>query len=247
LFPPPPTGFVPHGAASATGGVFSRIKGVAKALVIAQVIGAFLAVAALAAQMALAGPAEQFVAGDIGRGAFEDEMATLQTLTLIGSMVSIAAMVLIIVWSFRIAGNLRKMGRDITWKPGLAIAVWILGGCTLGIINLLLVREHWKASDPAVRPGDQSWKTTPVRPIIWVWFALSAVSAALQARLAFRSGNSAIGGVGLEGSTNTLAESLADDLAFVVAQSALAIASSIALIIVIRLLTQRHVAATLEP
>ena len=126
----------------------------------------------------------------------------------------IAALVLMIIWSYRIAGNLQKLGRaPITWKPGLTIVVWLLGGCTLNIINMLMLGEHWRGSDPEVPPHQAGWRDRPQSPLITVWFALGIANVVVG----IASGLNSFSGVGVGNNTDTIATSLSERLPLVIA------------------------------
>jgi len=222
---------------------FSRIAGIAKALVIVQIVTIFLAALVLMTQLSLADEADDLVNDTITTGEFEDASGSFVLSSALAVVAGIATLVLLIIWSYRIAGNLQKMGREpITWKPGLAIVVWLLGGCTLSIINFFMLREHWRGSDPDVAPHDGRWRTGATSPRIVAWFVLGIAQIAVGAVAGLRS----LGGVNLGSGTNAFAESLADRLPFVMASSIGAIVSSLLLVLIVRELTTRHMQATRE-
>lgn len=238
---PPPPGYVAYGA----GGAFKRIGGIGKAFVAVESIGVVLTVAALALQSSLSGPAQDFLDGVMSKAAFEDEARTYSTVAALSSLLTIASVVLGILWSFRIAKNLQQLGRVITWKPGLTIVVWILGVCTLGIINFLMLREHWQSSDPDVAPGDPSWKQRTASPLITAWLVLTLVSAGLQVAMGVSTGRRAINGLSTD-SLRSLAETAANDVPLLVASGLVGAAASVVLILVVRQLSSRHMRATQE-
>lgn len=231
----PPPGYVAYGGPGSVGPT-KRVGGLAKAITIVLGASALATLIVLVLQLAVAGSAQDFLDGTIGESDFEDDLAPYVLMTLVGAAVSIASIVLLIVWSYRIASNLQAMGRQITWKPGLTIVVWILGGCTLSIINFLMLREHDKASDPASPPGDPSWKQRAASALITVWFVLTLG----QVVLALSSGINGVGGVSFGNTTTDLAESFSDNLPLVVASGLVGVASSVTLILVVRALTERH-------
>ncbi|MEX1105876.1 MAG: DUF4328 domain-containing protein, partial [Ilumatobacteraceae bacterium] len=240
----PPPGYVSYGASA--GGEFKRVRGVGKALVALEAAGVALTLLALGFQSALAGPAQDFLDGAISQAAFDDEASSYRRLAGLSTLVTLAALVVGIIWSYRIASNLRSLGRTITWKPGLTIAVWILGFCTLGIVNFLMFKEHWKASDPDVRPGDPSWTQRPSLPIITAWLALTLLSAGVQIAMGVATGRRALNGFNGTDSARTLAETAANDLPLLAASGLLGAASTVVLIGIVRQLTQRHAQATIE-
>jgi hypothetical protein len=239
----PPPGYVAYGA---SGGVAKRIGGVAKALVVLEVVGISLTLISLALQSSLGGPAQDYLDGVMSKAAFEDEARTYTSIAALSSLVTLAALVLGIIWSFRIAKNLQQFGRVITWKPGLTIVVWILGFCTLGIINFLMLREHWKASDPDVQPGDPSWQQREASPLISAWLALTIASVAIQIAMGAATGRRAINGLGSTDSVRSLAETVANDLPLALASGVVGAASTVVLVLIIRQLTQRHTRTTHE-
>lgn len=219
------------------------IRGVARALVILQILAVAFAAVVLLLQVSLVNRADDFINGAIGEARFEDSIGPFLLVSLLAGGVAIAMVVLLIIWSYRIAQNLQRLRRDgAVWKPGLTIVVWLLGGCTLNIINFLMLREHWKGSDPAAPPGDPSWRQRPVGGLVVLWFVFSIAQVAISAASGLRS----IGGVSVDRGTNDLAESLSDRLALVVASGAMGLAASITLIFIVRQLTELHVRATGE-
>ena len=76
--------------------------------------------------------------------------------SLVGLLV-IPIAVLTIIWMFRMAGNLRQLGRTgATWAPGWAIGGWFCPPCAIYAIPWLMFRELWRGSRSrggAVRPG----------------------------------------------------------------------------------------------
>lgn len=238
----PPPGYVPYGGPGAFS-PFARVRGIAKALVILQIITAVTSAILLVVQVSLVGKAEDFVGDTISSSDFDDAVGPLLLLIAVSGLVAIAGLVLLIIWSYRIAGNLQKLGREpFTWKPGLTIVVWLLGGCTLNIINLLMLGEHWRGSDPEVPPYQSGWRDRPVSPLIRVWFALGIA----QIVIGVASGLNSFGGVGVGNDADSIAESLSDRLPLVVASGVLSLAAAVVLISIIRQLTARHVLATRE-
>jgi hypothetical protein len=233
---------VAYGTPGATSGAIKRIGGIAKALVILQIIVLAASGVLVLLQLAVANRANDYLDGQLSRKEFEDKLAPVIGFGLLAGLVAIAAVVLLIIWSFRIAGNLRSLGRDITWKPGLTIVVWLLGGCTLNIINFLTMREQWTASDPEVGYGDQRWKAAKVSPLIVAWFVLTLA----QVVLSFSSGIRTVSGVNVGGSTRRYAEALSDRMPVLVLSSVASIASAAVFIVIIRQLSARHMSATHE-
>jgi hypothetical protein len=239
----PPPGYVAYGSPASYGGQFSNIGGLAKWIVILQYVSIAFLLILIAVQASLVGKADDYLAGDITRTKFEDALSPYLLVSALGGLVSVAALVVTIIWSFRIARNLQNLGRQpLTWRPGLTIVVWILGGCTLSIINFLMLREHWKASDPEVAPGDQSWRTRPVSGLIVAWFVLNLA----QIVVAGISGARSFGGVRFGNNTRNLAESLSDRLPLVILSGLAGAAAALLLIMIVRQMSARHMSATHE-
>jgi hypothetical protein len=238
----PPPGFVAYGTPGVGSGAIKNIGGIAKALVILQCIMLASSVLVLILQLVIASKATDFENGTIDLSDFEDSLAPVLAFGLLLAAVAIGGLVVLIIWSFRIAGNLRALGRDITWKPGLTIVAWLLGGCTFNIITFLMLNEHWKASDPEVRFGDQRWKSSPVSSLIVAWFVLTLA----QVALAFGSGFRNAYGVNVGSDSRNYADALADHLPIVLLAGAAGIASSVLMIMIIRSMTARHMRATRE-
>ena len=81
--------------------------------------------------------------------------------------------VLTMIWMFRMAANLRKLGRTgQTWAPGWGIGAWFVPPCVVYAVPWLMFKELWKGSDPTIAPGDPAWKQAPVSPLVTVWWVL---------------------------------------------------------------------------
>lgn len=245
--PPPPASFG-YGPVGVAYGSTRRIGGLATAITALQVASIAGTAGVLAIQTSLAQDAKDFLNGKITESTFDDALNPFRSMSLLVGVVAIAVLVLQIIWSYRIAGNLQQLGRGpITWKPGLTIVVWLLGGCTLSIINFLMLREHWQASDPEAPAHDPGgWRTGRIDQMIIAWF----VATIAQLAVAIASGISTVRSVLLSGgtgrSTEDLAESLGDGIGFMVGTSLLSILSTALLLLVVRRLTARHIRLTGE-
>lgn len=246
---PPPPGSFGYGPVGVAYGATRRIGGLARAIGALQIASIVGTAGVLALQIGLARDAQDFLDGAMTESAFEDALGPFASVSLLVGVVAIALLVLQIIWSYRIAGNVQQLGRGpITWKPGLAIVVWLLGGCTLSIINFLMLREHWQASDPeAPGPGQSGWKSGRVDGLIIAWFVanLAQVGVAIASGIStVRSGLLLSGSAGQ--STNDLAESLGDRLGFAIGTSLLSMLATALLFLVVRRLTARHIRLTGE-
>jgi len=244
--PPPPGswGYQPAGRAY---GPTRRIGGLARAITALQMASIVGTLVILVQQIRLSGDARDYVDGVITESAFNDAVGPFVSISLMVGVVAIASLIVSIIWSYRIAANLEQSGRGpLTWKPGLTIVVWLLGSCTLSIINFLMLKEHWRKSDPDVTPDP--WGNAPrqrVSPLVVAWFVTNLAQVIVNvARVSVRSGIFINGG-SLE-STKDLAETLSDRLGLAIAATLLSAAATALLLLVVRGLTARHVQLTGE-
>ena len=217
------------------------VRGLGKALFVLQIIAVAGSILVLVVNIALVDKAETFLddAGSLSK--FRDDLGAYYASAGVFGAVSLAMLILLIIWSFRIAKNLQLRHGNIAWKPGWTIVVWLLGGCTLNIINFLMLREHWIKSDPDPSYG-QSTAARPVHPLIVAWFVLSLG----QVAAGIASGVRSVNGFSFGNDTKDIAETLTDQLGFTVAAGVLGIAASVVLIFVVRRLTERHAQLTGE-
>ena len=237
----PPPGYVTYGTPQVHGGYTKRIRGIGRALMIVQIVLAIGSGLFLAAELSLRDKAQRVVDGELSLDSFEDDLGPFGGAVILTALASIAATVLLIVWSYRIASNLRARQLEPTWKPGLTIVAWLLSGCTLNILPFLMLREHWNKSEPNTSPG---WapRGKGTAPVIIIWFALTLGQLAATVALGIRG----VGGVSFGNDSDDLADNLSDRLTLIVVSGALALASSVALIFVVKQLTERHAQSTGE-
>ncbi len=248
-FPPPPPnltpppGYVAYGGSGAAGGYFRRTAGLAKWLVALMGIGLVVQIALVLVQLTLKNAAQDFVDDALTSSQFKDKIGTFVLIGLLASLAGIAQIVIMIIWVFRLAKNNQVLNRlPQSFSPGATIAVNILGGCTLGILNYFMWRELWKASDPETAAGDPSWKQRTVSPLITAYLVLSL--GGIAAGLA--GGVRQFGGFRTSGSATDLAKDLSDRLTVVSLSGVLSIAAAIVLIMFVRQLSARHVKVTGE-
>lgn len=210
-----------------------RTAGIAKALVI---LLAVVALGQIITALFIPGQvdnAEDFLAGNIDEDTFLDEQIGFSAVSLITGAVTIAIIVLSMIWLFRVASNHRDLRRQTTWAPGWAIGGWFLPPL-LYIIPTLMFRELWKASDPDVPVGGD-WKSGRTSPLVWVWFVLYSLVPVI---LLFAQGGDTLGSLG--GSEDQLAEQLTGSQTSVVIATAVTIAGAVAFVALARALTSRH-------
>jgi hypothetical protein len=96
------------------------------------------------------------------------------------SAVFLAAGLAFAGWLFRVAKNNIALGASgVTWGPGWAWGGWFIPLANL-IIPFLVLREVWKASDPASAPG-RTWTTAKVWPGLGWWWSLGVLNFFVQA------------------------------------------------------------------
>jgi hypothetical protein len=225
------------------GGNLQRIGGLTKAAVALQIVALVLTAISVLFQLRLARRADDFLDNVITEREFEDALGAFTVVGLFAGAVSIALLVVSIVWSFRMSANLAALGRQITWKSGLTVVAWLLGGCRLDILTFLMLREHWRASDPEVLPGDQSWKSRTVLPIITTWFVTMIVGTLVGllgiGRLIMRSFNT-------DSDVDVVAKNLSDGYVVNAIGGLVGIAAGVILVLIIRQLAARHMRLTRE-
>lgn len=237
----PPPGYVPYGAAGS--GSFQPIRSLTKWLVVLIGITVAVQVIALLVQLTLRNAASDFLDGQLTSSRFDDKLGVYLGVALLSSAVAIGQMVVLLIWTFRMAKNLQVLGRmPQAFKPGLTILVNLIGGCTLGILNFFMWRELWIGSDPETPPNDPQWKRRPVGGIVVAHLVLTLLSVVVGLGVGV---GSAFGGFGRSNS-ETVAKNLVDKLGVVVASGGLQIAVAVVFIVLVRQLSARHMASTRE-
>ena len=249
-FPPPPPsnlnpppGYVAYGGPGAATGHFRRTKGLANWLVVLLSIGLVVQIALIVVQLTLKDAARDFIQDNLTSAQFDDKIAIFLLVGVLALVATIAQVVIIIVWAFRMAKNDQVLNRQPqSFSPGATVAVNILGSCTLGILNFFMWRELWKASDPESPAGDPSWKQRPVTPLLTVYLVVSL--AAIVA--GFAGGVGQFGGFRTSNDRSEVAKNLADQIAVISLSGVLSAAAAAAFIIFVRQLSARHVKVTGE-
>ena len=249
-FPPPPPfnltpppGYVTYGGTGAASGHLRRTKGLAKWLVVLLTIGMLVQIATILVQLTLRDSARRFIEDNLTKAQFDDKIAIFLFVGILASIAAIAQVVIMIIWTFRLAKNHRVLDRQPqAFAPGATIAVNILGGCTLGILNYFMWRELWKASDPEIAAGDPSWKQRAVTPLITIYLALSL--GGIAAGIA--GGVRQFGGFRTSSNAADLAKDLADQIAVLSLSGVLTAVAAVVFIMFVRQLSARHVKATGE-
>jgi Domain of unknown function (DUF4328) len=239
----PPPGYVAYGGPGAFGGSFQRIGSLTKALVALTIITLVATAATLAVQLTLRSKALDFRADRITADEFRDKLGPYIAIGAIAGLVGLAALIVQIIWTFRIAKNLEVLKRQPrAFSPGATIAINILGGCTLGILPYFMWRELWKGSDSESPAGDPAWKQRPIGPIVHMWLAANLLTVVVAGGLGVRNAVTRVG----RNSDATIAEQLDSRFALVIAAGALSIATAVIFLGLIRQLSARHMQSTRE-
>ena len=242
----PPPGYVPYGGGMMTPGYMSRIGGLTKWLV--ALLGVTLVVQAgtVLVQLLARDAAVDFLEGTISSGEFDDKLGLFIAAALIGGAVAIGQIVVLCVWTFRMIKNHDALGRQgRSFSPGGSIAVNLLGGCTLGILNFFMWNEVWKASDPDTAPGDPSWKRSAASALPGIQLALTLAGGAVSIAAGTAANNFGNIRIGNQSDVD-FAESLSDQFALVALSGVLGIAASLVFIMYVRQVSARHMRATRE-
>jgi len=239
----PPPGYVAYGTPGTQGAPPARIGGLAKALVVLTIIGIVASVVALLTQVALRNNAIDYRNHRITSSQFADKLAPYVAASVLAGLITFAALIVQIVWSFRMAKNLRSLGRPgQSFKPGITIVANILESCTLGILPYFMWRELWKGSDPSVAPGDPTWKQRPVGTIVHIWLAATLLTVVASVSV---GATSAVTGFNRD-SNSSIADQLDRHIAVVIVAAVLGVVTSILFINLVRQLSARHMQATRE-
>ena len=248
--PPPPDHLAPPPGYVAYGGVPTGALGtpqgiglLSKWLLGLIAAGLVMQVASLVAQLAARGAALDLMNDVISVSQFDDEFAMAAVAGALLAAVSIAQIVVLIIWTFRLAKNLTALGRPRqSFKPGATIAVNILGGCTLGILNFYMWRELWAGSDPDTAPHDPNWKQRAISPLVVANLVVGLLATVVSIAAGIGSGFAAINTNG----SRDIADNLADRLGLVLLTSALQIGVAVVFLMLVKALSVRHMKAIHE-
>lgn len=227
--PPGYVGYTPSPMSSIT---LKRVGAVGRAAQIVVAVAALGAVAAFVAGLAINDEAERYLDGDLSRSDFQTSILPYSLVGLVQAAATLASVVLVIIWMYRLASNHRTLHRNGRWGPGWAIGGWFLPPF-LYVIPFLMFRELWKASDPAVPVGGE-WRANRVSPVVTAWFVVygpvSLIVQVLTASTTFNFSNS----------ERALAEQIVDNSAMTGVAAAVGLVAGALFIAMTRALTDRH-------
>ena len=212
-------------------------------MILAAVAGiASLASAVLSAN--LAAKAQDYLDGRISEDEFLDANAIAPLGQLLSAGPLVAAGVFGVIWMYRIATNVRSLGRATTFAPVFAIVGWILPPF-LFILPLLVLRELWKASDPNSPPGSDGWRASGENPLLYLWFVVYGIIPAILTAMSLGSVFDAA--LNLDTDTQSIAEVTASTGgAQLLVGGVFSVVSAVVWIVLVKQFTARHVALTGE-
>ena len=209
-----------------------RVGAVARAaMILVGVAGGFALLTALL-NYPLVDDAEAFLDGETSSDDFARSMAPYGVVTLVQAVATLASVVLVMIWMYRLAANLKALHRNGRWSPGWAIGGWFLPPL-LYVIPFLMFRELWKASDPEVPVGGE-WKSRPVSWVVTAWFVVyGPISIVVQIV-------SASAGFTMGGTERDLAQQVIDAQDTAALAGVVGAVAAVLFIIMARQLTERH-------
>ncbi len=204
-----------------------------------------LIIAGQALQWMAISDARRYLDGQIDDDAFLTAFGLTALIQLLAGAGQIVLAVLSIVLLFRMARNLRSLGRETRWGPGWTIGGWFIPPLVLYLIPFLMLREMWRASDPDVAWGSQhqEWKMAPVTGVITLWWVMfGLVPLLVLFAPGARSGAITLGDSNLD----PLAEQLVEQWSVTTIASLASVVAAACWILIVRGLTSRHRAFTGE-
>ena len=238
----PPPGYIAYGGGGAVPQSVQGIGGLSKALVVLLIIMIPTQVLGVFSTLSINNKAGDLLDGTISTNEFED--ATQANLSNLGGLLVLPVAVLTIIWMYRMASNLRALGRrGATWAPGWAIGGWFVPPCVLYVVPWLMFKELWRGSDPEVSPGDPNWKSGPVSPLVTVWWVmygllpLVGIFTAAGVVTQFTAGDADV---------RDLAEQYDRFAAINLVMGVIAIGTTAVYLMLVRQLSARHMRATRE-
>jgi Domain of unknown function (DUF4328)/Protein of unknown function (DUF2510) len=95
--------------------------------------------------------------------------------TQLSNVVSLAVLVLLIVWTYRSATNAQALGRNgARLGPLWAIFGWFIPLASF-VLPYIVIQDLWRSSDPDAPRGD-GWRTLPGSTLVRGWWALRVVT-----------------------------------------------------------------------
>lgn len=234
-----------YGSAPTPAQKVSRISGLATAISVIVAIAGIGGLLNTFLQAGLRSDAEDLLAGRISDTDFNDKLLSSSAFSAVAGVATIAAMVLVMIWMYRIAANLRAFGMQTTWHPLFAVFGWFLPPAVLYVIPFLMLREQWTKSTPASIPGNAGVEAAKEgeNPVLWGWWFTFGLWPLIAL---FLSADSLIGSFGDTGA-EAVAENLLDtNQTVTLIGSVIGLIAAVLWILFVRQLTARHRALTNE-
>ena len=237
----PPPGFIVYGATDAHSGSIQGIRKIAKAIVVLLWIYLPLQILGVFDLVRLSRQAQRLLDREISEQAFKD--STRVSVGAGAALLIIPIAVLTMIWMYRMAANLRLLGRPgQTWVPGWGIGAWFVPPCVVYAVPWLMFKELWRGSDPDLVRGDPAWKQGRVPPIITWWWVLYG----LLPIFALSSNGQFVSQLRSDKTTRDLAQRNHDYTGSSVVFQVLAMAATVVYLLLVRRLSARHMQATGE-
>jgi uncharacterized protein DUF4328 len=237
----PPPGYVAYGTPGAHGGAFRSVGRISKAMIVLLWIYLPLQLLTIFDQLRLRRQAQRFLDGAITEQKFRDSVR-VNASSLVGILV-VPIAVLTMIWMFRMAANLRRMGRPgQTWGPGWGIGGWFVPPFVVYAVPWLMFRELWRGSDPNLAADNPDWKRTRVPALVNVWWVLYGFVPLIGIFSA-----SGVGGPFPSGmSMTSLAKQFRDFVGLNIALTVVAMVATVVYLRIVRQLSARHMQMTRE-
>lgn len=221
----------------------ARIGGVGKALVVLLAIMLPLQAIVVVANIGVVAGARDFLDGRMSSSDFGD-LRAVSGLGALPSLLTVPIAVMTMIWMWRMAGNLRVLGRTgQRWSPGWAIGGWFTPPC-IYVVPWLMFGELWRGSDPQVPPHDPSWRQQPNSRLVHAWWVLYGLAPLLGAVGATNS-IWRFTGTGTR-TDREIAQDLVDTGTMTTLMAVVSFAATIVYLLLVRRLTARHMRCTGE-
>jgi hypothetical protein len=244
----PPPGYVAYGSAPTPSQNVRRINGLSVAIMIVVGIAGVGGLLNAILTTGLRSDAEDLLAGRISDSEFNDQLVSSSAFSALAGVATIAAMVLVMIWMYRITTNLRAFGMSTAWHPLFAVFGWFLPPVVLYVIPFLMLREQWAKSTASAVPGQV---VHPVvgddgkseNPVLWVWWLTFGIWPLVAL---FLSAGSLFGTL-TDTSTEAVAKNLLDtSSALTIIGAVIGLIAAAAWILFVRQMAARHQTLTGE-
>ncbi len=220
-----------------------RVGGLSRALaILVGIAGVVSAIGGLVTPLA-ADRAADYLDGRATADEFREAYAPLALTQLLWFAATIAALVLTMVWMYRISANVRAYGRATFWAPLFAVFGWFLPPGVLYVIPFLMLRELWKASTPEGINDAEAWRRQPENPVLWAWWVMFGLVPIV---FVFLQRDTLFGGNIGSTTTESLAEDIRDAGPLSLASGGVQLVAAILWILFVRQLAARHKTLTDE-